>query len=115
VDNPRLFVITVVVAAFLGGTLVAAGYEYPLGLAAGCGLLAAAGAVVLNLRVDAPYLLRLLVIVPLGLAIGVFAIMARVRDLPVSAPFLALALTVAVQLAMLKGARRRARSSGPGD
>jgi hypothetical protein len=110
VPQPRFLVVLVVLAVFVGATMVGVAYQYPLGLALVCGLLAAGFAVVLNLPPEAPYLYRLLLILPLSVGVGVLTTQARDRELSVAAPFLALAMTVAVHLVVLRGVRRQGQS-----
>lgn len=109
--NPRFLVLVVVLAGSVLSTMVAIAYQYPIGLALACGLLAAGWAVLLSLSLRAPFLLRLALIVPLSLGVAVIANLATQDGHSASAPFLALAVTTAVHVAVLMGVRRFGHSA----
>ena len=108
--SPRSLVAAIAFVGFVASTLIGAAYEYPLALAAACGALGVGWALLLNLRPNGSYLLRLLLIVPLAVGVAVIAGSATEEGRSAAAPFLALALTTAVHVAVLMGVRRFGRS-----
>ncbi|RNL60638.1 hypothetical protein EFK50_20200 [Nocardioides marmoriginsengisoli] len=106
VGKPRFLVVVIVLVAFLVATMLGAAYDYSLGLVLSVGVLAIGWAVLLNLRPDGRFLVRLLLIVPLALGVAVIAGSASEGGRSPTAPFLVLASTTAVHLAVLMGARR---------
>ncbi|MCZ4498416.1 MAG: hypothetical protein JWQ74_969 [Marmoricola sp.] len=112
VTHPRLLVASVAFAAAGAGAAVAAAYEYPWGLALACGLLAAGWIAYLNRPSSASFLQAMMFAVPLAVGLAVVSRRASADGHSGAAPFLVLALAVALHLVVLAAVRRVAAREG---
>lgn len=107
-SKPGAQVATTAAASVAGGFAVAAAYGYSWGLALACGLLAAGWVAYLNRPRALTVLQGAMFALPLALALAVVSRTATADGRSGAAPFVVLALTVALHLVMLAAVRRDA-------
>jgi len=106
VSKPGVLVATTAFAAFAGGVALAAAYGYPWGLALACGILAVGWVLYLNRPRALTVLQGAMFAIPLAIGLTVVSRKADVEGHSGAAPFVVLALTVALHLVMLAAVRR---------